>query len=289
MTLFNDGGEKATKVWLITGCSSGFGFELACEVLARGEHLVATARDTTALERLAEEYPETCRLHPLDVTDAEQVANVARAAFSEWGRLDVLVNNAGNGLLGAIEECSPEEIRENMETNFFGPLAVVRAVLPYLREQRSGHIVNISAAAAISNYPGFGIYGGAKAALELACESLRAEVAPLGVRVTLVQPGPFKTRFITALKRAEGRIPDYEATSGKFGALLEKMNGRQPGDPKKAAEAIVAMVQSGEAPFRLPLGKYVLKKIKDKAAAALAEAEKWQSVAEGTESTPGRS
>lgn len=216
----------------------------------------------------------------LDITDADQVREVISVA----GELDVIVNNAGYGLIGAVEECSDEQIRRNVETNFFGPLQVIRAALPMLRERRSGHIVNISAAAAISNYAGFGIYGGAKAALELMSESLRLELAPLGIKVSLVQPGPFRTEFIArGLEKAAASIDDYQASSGKFERFLESMNGKQPGDPAKAAAAIVKMVLNGEAPLRLPLGKYVVKKFRDKAAALTREAEKWEAVAAGTE------
>ncbi len=216
----------------------------------------------------------------LDITDADQVREVISAA----GQLDVLVNNAGFGLIGAVEECSDEQIRRNVETNFFGPLNVIRAALPGLRAQRSGHIVNISAAAAISNYAGFGIYGGAKAALELMSESLRLELASLGIKVTLVQPGPFRTVFIArGLEKAATQIDDYQASAGKFARFLDSMNGKQPGDPAKAAEAIVRMVIEGEAPLHLPLGKYVVKKFRDKAAALTREAEKWEAVAVGTD------
>lgn len=281
------GSVDGERVWLVTGCSSGFGFELASEILERGERLIATARNAGVLEGFLERYPERCRAFALDVTNQPQIDEVVTAAVGVWGRVDVLVNNAGAGLLGAVEEVDDAEMRASFETNFFGPLNVIRAVLPHLRAQKSGHIINMSAAAAISSYPGFGIYGGAKAALELASESLRTEVAGLGIKVTLAQPGPFRTGFVAALKRSGKRIADYEASSGKFALLLERMNGRQPGDPRKAAAAIVAMVQNGQAPFRLPLGKYVLKKLMDKAAALAGDAEEWASVAEGADSRPG--
>ncbi len=277
---------SAPLVWFVTGCSSGFGKRLAEEILARGDRLFATARDAASLAPLAEQYPENCRTASLDIAQPDQIRSVVAEAASAWGRLDAVVNNAGAGLLGALEECSDEEIRQNFETNCFGPLNVIRAALPVLRRQRSGHIVNISAAAAISNYPGFSVYGGAKAALELACESLRAETEPCGIKVTLVQPGPFRTNFIGALHRAAGRIPEYQATSGKFAALLEKMNGRQPGDPAKAAAAIFEMVHGEKAPLRFPLGKYVLKKMRDKAAALVRDAAEWETVAGNTDFSP---
>ena len=265
------------KTWFITGCSSGFGRAIAEAALAAGHRVIATARDVRSIADLES---EACRVLTLDVTDADNI----REAIAEAGSLDVLVNNAGYGLIGAVEECSDDQIRRNVETNFFGPLNVIRAALPILRSQKSGHIVNISAAAAISNYAGFGVYGGAKAALELVSESLRAELAPLGIKISLVQPGPFRTDFISrGLEKAADSIPDYNATSARFAKFLESMNGKQPGDPVRAASAIVDMVLGDEAPLHLPLGKYVVKKLRDKAAALTREADKWEAIAAGTE------
>lgn len=266
------------KKWLITGCSSGFGRAIAEAALAAGQRVIATARDVRSIADL--ERAGSCEVMALDITDAENVREVIAAA----GALDVIVNNAGYGLIGAVEECSDEQIRRSVETNFFGPLNVIRAALPMLRAQKSGHIVNISAAAAISNYPGFGIYGGAKAALEMMSESLRLELAPLGIQVTLVQPGPFRTDFIArGLEKAAGEIADYAGSARKFATFLETVNGKQPGDPVRAAEAIVKMVLDGQAPLRLPLGKYVVKKMRDKAAALTREVEQWGEVAVNTD------
>lgn len=270
--------SEKSSTWFITGCSSGFGRAIAEAALAAGQRVIATARDVRSIADL--EKAGSCEVMALDVTDPENV----REAISAAGPVDVLVNNAGYGLIGAVEECSDEQIRQNMETNFFGPLNVIRAALPGLRKRRSGHIVNVSAAAAISNYAGFGIYGGAKAALELMSESLRLELAPLGIKITLVQPGPFRTDFIArSMDKAAGEIADYQASSGKFARFLASMDGKQPGDPAKAAAAIVQMVLDGEAPLHFPLGKYVVKKLRDKAAALTREAEKWEAVASGTE------
>ncbi len=270
--------SEKSSTWFITGCSSGFGRAIAEAALAAGQRVIATARDVRSIADL--EKAGSCEVMALDVTDPENV----REAISAAGPVDVLVNNAGYGLIGAVEECSDEQIRQNMETNFFGPLNVIRAALPGLRQRRSGHIVNVSAAAAISNYAGFGIYGGAKAALELMSESLRLELAPLGIKITLVQPGPFRTDFIArSMDKAAGEIADYQASSGKFARFLASMDGKQPGDPAKAAAAIVQMVLDGEAPLHFPLGKYVVKKLRDKAAALTREAEKWEAVASGTE------
>jgi NAD(P)-dependent dehydrogenase (short-subunit alcohol dehydrogenase family) len=261
-----------TPVWLITGCSSGLGRALASRVLARGHRLIATARQTETLAELVAVDPSRCLALALDVTDAPQVAAVVARAAAAFGRLDVVVNNAGYGLVGAVEEYDEAQIMRNFETNFFGALRVIRAALPILRAQRRGHFVNVSAAAVIANYPGFSIYGATKWALEGVSESLAAEVRPLGLKVTMVQPGPFRTDFIArSLERATGSIADYDPSSGKFRRFLETMNGRQPGDPTKAADAIIDAVISENPPLRLVLGKYAIDKARRKLAAAARE------------------
>ena len=261
-----------SPVWLITGCSSGLGRALAARVLARGHRLIATARQPETLDELVAADPSRCRALALDVADASQVAPVVAQAAEIFGRLDVVVNNAGYGLVGAVEEYDEAQITRNFETNFFGALRVIRAALPILRAQRRGHFVNISAAAVIANYAGFSIYGATKWALEGLSESLAAEVRPLGLKVTIVQPGPFRTEFISrSLERASAAIPDYEASSGKFRRFLETMNGRQPGDPAKAADAIIAAVESDNPPLRLVLGKYAIDKTRRKLGSAARE------------------
>ena len=261
-----------SPVWLITGCSSGLGRALAARVLARGHRLIATARQPETLDELVAADPSRCRALALDVADASQVAPVVAQAAAIFSRLDVVVNNAGYGLVGAVEEYDEAQITRNFETNFFGALRVIRAALPILRAQRRGHFVNISAAAVIANYAGFSIYGATKWALEGLSESLAAEVRPLGLKVTIVQPGPFRTEFISrSLERASAAIPDYEASSGKFRRFLETMNGRQPGDPAKAADAIIAAVESDNPPLRLVLGKYAIDKTRRKLGSAARE------------------
>jgi NAD(P)-dependent dehydrogenase (short-subunit alcohol dehydrogenase family) len=274
-----------SKVWFITGCSSGFGRAIAEAALAAGHRVIATARDIRSIADLEKEGH--CHLLSLDVTEPESIPGVIRQAAEVWGRIDVLVNNAGYGLVGAVEEGSDAQIRRCMETNFFGPLEVIRAALPLLRAQGSGHIVNISAAAAISNYAGFGIYGAAKGALEMMSESLRLELSPLGIRVTLVQPGPFRTDFINrSLDRAEGPVADYERSSGKFLRFLESMNGRQPGDPSKAAAAILAVVASDNPPLRLVLGKYANDKVRKRSAEVERERAAWEPIGLPTDYAP---
>lgn len=275
--------STSPRVWFITGCSSGFGQAMAEAALLAGDHVIATARQVADLEMLEHIGAGRCHILPLDVTDAAQVSQQVAAAQAVWGRLDVVVNNAGYGLLGAVEECSEEQIRQNFETNFFGALNVIRAALPILRQQKQGHILNISAAAAISNYAGFGIYGAAKAALESLSESLRLEVAAHGIKVTLVQPGPFRTRFIGKGMVQATATETYAGSSGKFAAYLEKVDGKQPGDPERAAALIVKMVQEGQSPLRLPLGKYAVKKVRDVAASRLRELEAWEQAAGETD------
>ncbi|MDI1250125.1 MAG: oxidoreductase [Lacunisphaera sp.] len=261
-----------TPVWFITGCSSGLGRALAARVLARGHRLIATARQPATLADLVATDPSRCRAFALDVADATQVTTVVAEAAAVFGRLDVVVNNAGYGLVGAVEEYDEAQIMRNFETNFFGALRVIRAALPVLRAQRRGHFVNISAAAVIANYAGFSIYGATKWALEGLSESLAAEVRPLGLKVTIVQPGPFRTDFVArSLERATGHIPDYDASSGKFGRFLETMSGRQPGDPAKAADAIIAAVAAENPPLRLVLGKYAIDKARRKLGSAARE------------------
>ena len=266
-TLPND-----SPVWLITGCSTGLGRALAVRVLARGHRLIATARQPETLAELVAVDPSRCQALALDVADAPQVAAVVAEAAAVFGRLDVVVNNAGYGLVGAVEEYDEAQIARNFETNFFGALRVIRAALPILRAQRRGHFVNLSAAAVIANYPGFSIYGATKWALEGVSESLAAEVRPLGLKVTIVQPGPFRTDFVSrSLERATGHIPDYDPSSGKFRRFLETMNGRQPGDPAKAADAIIDAVASENPPLRLVLGKYAIDKTRRKLGSAARE------------------
>lgn len=265
------------KTWFITGCSSGFGRAIAEAALAAGHRVIATARDVRSIADLE---GEACRVLTLDVTDADNI----REAIAEAGSFDVLVNNAGYGLIGAVEECDDDQIRQNVETNFFGPLNVIRAALPMLRAQKRGHIINLSAAAAISNYPGFGVYGGAKAALEFLSESLRLELAPLGIRVTLVEPGPFRTDFVTrSLEKASKPLADYEGTSGKFGRLIASMHGKQPGDPAKAAKAILAITDAESPPLRLVLGKYANDKARRRAEGLEKERAAWEAIGLPTE------
>ena len=268
-------------VWLITGCSSGLGRALVQRALQAGDRVVATARDVARIQELA---TENCRTTPLDVTHREQVRQVIAFAGEAFGQIDVLVNNAGYGLAGALEEVSEEQIARNFDTNLFGALHLMRAALPMMRAQGHGHIVNVSAAAAISNYPGFSIYGASKCALEAVSESLAQELAPLGIRVTVVEPGPFRTDFLgRSLEQAENPMPEYSASSGRFIRTLKGLNGKQAGDPERAATAIMQAVRAPKPPFRLVLGRYAVDKTRKKMRATEAELELWQEISSATD------
>jgi NAD(P)-dependent dehydrogenase (short-subunit alcohol dehydrogenase family) len=266
-----------SKVWLITGCSSGIGRELARRALTRGDRVVATARNPERLAELVNEFGERALPVALDVTDPAQSRHAVDACVAAFGRLDVLCSNAGYGIIAALEEHSDEQLEKNIRTNLIGPLQLIRAALPVLRAQRSGHILVISAIAALSNHEGFAVYGGAKAGLEGACEALAIELRPLGVKVSMVLPGPTRTDFIgRSLEQGATKIPDYDATSGKFARLLAGMNGKQTGDPGKLADLTIALTDEGSPPLRLVTGKYAIARAKAKLRAVGAELEAWE-------------
>lgn len=194
-----------------------------------------------------------------------------------WGRLDIVVSNAGCALLGSLEECSRDQIQRNIAVNLMAPIELIRATLPIFRTGREGRFILIGAAAAISNYPGFAVYGGAKAAIEFIAESVRSEASVFGVKVSVVQPGPIRTPFIKAsIEAAESVIPDYESTSGRFRNLLSRMDGRQPGDPIRVADAILALSRASNPPFRLVLGRYAVEKTRRALVARTGEIDAWE-------------
>ncbi|MFJ9693257.1 oxidoreductase [Kitasatospora sp. NPDC101183] len=272
------------SVWLITGSSRGLGLHIAREALAQGHQLVATARDAeTVRAALGEDAGEVLIL-PLDVTDERQAREVAQAAVERFGRIDVLVNNAGRGLLGAVEEASSEEARAVFDINVFGLLSVTRAVLPHLRRQRSGHILNISSVGGFTAGSGWGIYNSTKFAVEGLSEALRSELGPLGVHVTIVEPGVFRTDFLdeSSLHRTAASIEDYAPTVGKTREWALDTNHQQPGDPVKAARAIVAMTAAQEPPMRLPLGADCVARIETKLEGVAKEVDAWREIAVDT-------
>ncbi len=245
------------RVWFITGCSSGIGRSIAVKALNKGYRVVVTSRNIDRLKDIKNDYGEQVLVLSLDVTDTSRISGAVQSALRSFGRIDVLVNNAGYGLVGALEEYTEEEMHENFNTNFWGAVAVTRLVLPVMRENRSGHIINISAGAAVNNEKGFSIYAASKAALDMVGEALSWELKLHGINVTNVVPGPFRTDFIKrSLKKAENRIEEYDNTSGKFIELLGKIDGKQPGDPDKAADAVIAIVNDENPPLYLYLGAY---------------------------------
>ena len=244
------------KVWFITGTSTGFGRGLVEKLLADGEKVVATARKLDQIAEFGERYPETALPVVLDVTSDESVASAVKGALDTFGRVDVLVNNAGYGLAGAIEEATEAEFMPVFETNVFGLLRVTRALLPQFRKQRSGHIVNVSSVAGLIGGAGWGYYNASKFAVNGLSEALAAEMEPLGVHLTIVEPGPFRTEFLGASgQTAKKQIADYDGTAGKTREYQVRQAGKQAGDPDKAERAIIAAVRAENPPKHLLLGK----------------------------------
>ena len=242
-------------VWLITGCSTGFGLELAKLVVAHGFRLVATARDAGRIAALADGAGERVLVQALDVTDSAQIAATVAAAKERFGRIDVLVNNAGYGYQTTVEEGEDAEIRDQFETNVFGLFALTRAVLPVMRAQRSGTIINITSVAGLVGFPGSGYYAASKHAVEGWSDALRAEVAPLGIGVTCVEPGPFRTDWAgRSLRQTASTIADYAETAAKRLASTKEMSGAQAGDPVRAGEVMIALTQKPNPPRHMVLG-----------------------------------
>lgn len=275
------------KTWMITGSSSGFGKTLAETVLKSGDRVAATARKPEALADLVNRFGEQIIPIEMDVTAPPSIARAVDEAWEHFGRVDILVNNAGYGLLAALEETDEERLRKNLETNLVGPLYVIKAAIPRLRAQNGGHIINMSAIAASVNELGFSVYGAVKAGLEAASDALAGELAPFGVKVTIVIPGPFRTDFIGRSLDSVPRLPGYEKTVGHFAGFLEKINGRQPGDPQKAAAAIASIAGIENPPGRLLLGAYAHEKFFKKLDALRAEAERFRGIGLATDFPPG--
>lgn len=275
--------NNTDKVWLITGSSTGLGRALAQAVLERGYHLVATARQPEQLKELSDHYPDRVTTIALDVTNPQSIQQAVEAALNAYNRIDVLVNNAGYGTLGAIEEVSDDHIKRQFDTNLFGALNLTRAVLPTMREQRSGHILNISSVGGVASAAGIGIYSATKFALEGISEALAQEVKPLGIKVTIIEPGAFRTDFRgRSLVVPAHTISDYAETSHKTLQRTQANNGNQPGDPNKAAAAIIQVVESENPPLRLALGEDSVNIITQKLESMKAELEAWKDVSMNT-------
>jgi len=274
----------ARKIWLITGISSGLGHALAQAVLARGDLVIGTTRNG---ESPAGPGCENLTVLPLEMADEGQITRQVEAAFGRHGRLDVIVNNAGYGLLGSVESASEDEVKQVFAVNFFGPLALIKAALPYLRAQNSGHIVNISSVQAIAATPGAGLYAATKAALDAISYSLAQEVAPFGIWVSLVQPGAFRTAFLSdnSVRRTVRNIDDYAATSGRAVDGLLTRSGQQLGDPRRGAKAIIEAVDADEPPLNLLLGSDALTRTKTRLDRFDEDIRRWESLTLSTDFT----
>lgn len=272
------------RVWFITGASRGFGALIAAEALAAGDAVVATARSPKSVEERFAGAPNLLAV-PLDVTKEDEAKAAAAAAVKRFGRIDVLLNNAGFGLLGAVEEATQEEIARLYATNVFGLLAVTRAVLPYMRAQRSGHVINMSSIGGYAGHEGWGVYCSTKFAVEGLSEALAAELKPLGIHVTVVEPGFFRTDFLDAssLATSPNAIADYKETSGAMRSFAAGANHTQPGDPAKLAKAMLQLVSAPEPPLRMPFGSDTVRRIESKNAFVAQELAKWRDLALSTD------
>ena len=276
------------KTWLITGCSTGLGKSFAQAVLKAGDNAVITARNTQALDQLAAAYPRTALATTLDVTDKSAIARVVEQAEERFGAIDVLVNNAGYGYRGAVEEGDDQEVADLFTTNFSGTVAMIKAVLPGMRARRSGTIVNLSSIAGRLAAPGSGYYSATKFAVEGMSDALRKELAPLGIRVIVVEPGAFRTDFAgRSLHQAKARIDDYASTAGPRRKENDKMHGTQQGDPDKAARVLIDVVGQTNPPFRLLLGSDALKNARSELDAQRTELEAWRDVSTSTDFPTG--
>lgn len=273
-----------SKIWFVTGASSGFGEALTKAILQRGDKVAATFRNAEPASLFTQQSGSNGLGIVLDVTDAAGIKPAVEQAVQHFGKIDVLVNNAGYGTIGAIEEFSMEEIRAQLETNFFGAVAVTKELLPLMRVAGSGHIVQLSSGAGFKATGGFGIYNASKFALEGFSEALAQEVAPFGIRVVIVEPGPFRTKFAGAsVKLAQQRIDEYKKTPvGQMYQYINRIDGTQEGDPMKGAQAIVDYVHNGNKELRLPMGKQALQSIKAKLAAVQADITANEQIALGT-------
>jgi NAD(P)-dependent dehydrogenase (short-subunit alcohol dehydrogenase family) len=276
--------QSTQRVWFITGASTGFGRELAEQTLRAGHQVVATARKPEQIADLAAQYGETALILPLDVNSQASVDHAAAAAIAKFGRIDVLVNNAGYGLAGAVEEATEAEFMPVFETNVFGLIRVTRAFLPQFRKQRSGHIVNLSSIGGLIGSPGWAYYNATKFAVNGFSEGLAAELEPLGVHVMVVEPGPFRTDFLgRSGVEAAARIADYDGTAGKTREYFHTQAGKQKGDPVRAVAAIIAAVEAPVPPKHLLLGKLALTRFRNRLDQWKAEMDKWEATTVGAD------
>jgi NAD(P)-dependent dehydrogenase (short-subunit alcohol dehydrogenase family) len=281
--------KKNSLTWFITGCSSGFGRELTRVVLARGYRAVVTARDAKQVEDLVAGREDRTLALSLDVTDPAQVAESVQRAEEHFGGVDVLVNNAGIGYFAAVEKSDAAEVRRMFEINFFGMARMTRAVLPGMRKRRSGHIINIASICGLAAIPSLGDYSASKFAVERLSECLALELGPLGIRVTLVEPSSFRTRWAggSAKDSSAREIADYAATAGAVRRHLRELSGKEPGDPIRAANAIIQAVESPNPPLHLLLGKDALRLAHEMLDVLRRDFNAWQTVTIGADFPAG--
>lgn len=273
-----------SPVWFITGCSTGFGRELGQLALRRGWRAVVTARDVTRVQDLTKGHEDRALALSLDVTKTDQIQAAVKQAEERFGAIDVLVNNAGYGYQSSIEEGIDAEIRAQFDANVFGLAAMIRAVLPGMRARRRGHIINLSSQAGFIGLEGSGYYAATKHAVEGLSDSLSREVAPLGIKVTCVEPGPFRTDWAgRSLKQTRPSIADYQNTVGARLELTANYSGKQPGNPIRAAEAMVRIVEAENPPKHLVLGSIALDGVRNKLKETLAEVEAWADTSRGAD------
>jgi NAD(P)-dependent dehydrogenase (short-subunit alcohol dehydrogenase family) len=278
--------DNMHRVWFITGVSGGLGRALAEEVAAHGDIVLGTLRKQEQIADFDSLVPEKTFGVLLDVNNQSHFKRVIETAILNFGRIDILVNNAGYGLFGAIEEVSLEEARQQMETNFFGALALTQAVLPSMRERKSGHIIQISSMAGIRALPGMGLYNASKFALEGFSEALALETSALNIKVTIVEPGPFRTSWAgDSSIRSENIIEDYTETAGSRISTIQEYSGNQPGDPKKGAKAILMIANSDNPPLRFPLGQVAIDAIRGKLKSVEDDIKEWELVSINTSFT----
>ncbi|WP_133575072.1 oxidoreductase [Pedobacter metabolipauper] len=273
------------KVWLITGCSTGFGRELAIQVLARGYKAAVAARNIEDIEDIVKAYPETAIPVTLDVTKSDHISDAVKQVTEIFGRIDVLVNNAGIGYFGSAEESDDQETRRMFDINFFGLANMIREVLPIMRKQRSGHIINIASIGGLTAFPALSYYHATKFAVDGFSESLAKETVPLGIKVTVIAPSGFRTDWAgRSANEAKSEIEDYKATAGANMASIRAYSGNQPGDPVKAAAAIIKVAEAENPPLRLLLGAAALKNARRKIEELNHDFDTWQDTTVGADS-----
>jgi NAD(P)-dependent dehydrogenase (short-subunit alcohol dehydrogenase family) len=276
--------EVSHPVWFITGCSTGFGRELAKLVIARGWPTVVTARNKSSVADLVEGHEKNALAVTLDVTDAGQIAAAVKQAEEHFGRIDVLVNNAGYGYQASVEEGEEKEILAQFDANVFGLFALTRAVLPLMRAQRKGHVINITSVAGLIGFPGSGYYAASKHAVEGFTDALAIEGAPLGIKATCVEPGPFRTDWAgRSLKQTPNKIADYADTVGARLKTTSANSGKQQGDPVRAGEAMIRITEAENPPRHLVLGEFGYNAVTAKLKERLEQIEKWRDASVGAD------